>query len=369
MITRALFDRIFSTKGLISPRNLKKYNLVRERDALIAALNKFLPIYLINNYLRICAFFSCCGIETDYFRTTSEYASGRDYNRRSDLGNFFDGDGEKFKGSSLIQTTGRYNFWRVTIRFVKKLSGIDHSKGLKKYRDFKTYLASSEYKVLLADADRLGVNFLEHPELLRDNIEIAVEAACIFWEENNLNKFADAKEIKALNGLVNKGSQFATPLAWDKRNELYATCAQIVPKNISLIAATKPADVATNQPLTAMIPPVIENSPENLAVPSIPPPSDLPAKDESGSKSKVKEIAEKYIKHCPEDTLKNILTVIAARISASVSTIWALGLRGQILLIAAGLLLVGFIAYALYYYAPRIFGWARDIADSLIGNE
>jgi hypothetical protein len=62
---------------------------------------------------------------------------------------------------------------------------------------------------------------------------IAVEAACIFWEENNLNHYADAGEVKALNGLVNRGSAKKTPLHWDKREALYNELGHILPKNLS----------------------------------------------------------------------------------------------------------------------------------------
>lgn len=63
MISENLFNKLFPTKGL-SPR---KYNLVRERKRLIAAMNDILPRYEINTQKRICAFFANCGIETDYF--------------------------------------------------------------------------------------------------------------------------------------------------------------------------------------------------------------------------------------------------------------------------------------------------------------
>ena len=100
MIPEKLFNSLFPTKGL----NSSKYNLVGYRQELIAALNKFLPIYKINNYLRLVAFLGCCGIETDYFKTTVEYASGDDYDTRTDLGNTpqRDGDGRKYKGSRPV---------------------------------------------------------------------------------------------------------------------------------------------------------------------------------------------------------------------------------------------------------------------------
>jgi putative chitinase len=194
MITKQLLDRLFPITGL----DPKKYNLVRDRGRLLSALNTILPKYGIDSYVRLAAFFGNCGIETDYFKTTIEYASGDAYEGRKDLGNTQPGDGRRFKGRGLSQTTGRFNY-----EAVQKAIGA-----------------------------KLGIDIMKTPELLGD-VDIAVESACIFWQDHNLNAYADRGEFKQLSGIVNRGSAKLTPLQWPKRNDLYIKCLRLIPKDIA----------------------------------------------------------------------------------------------------------------------------------------
>jgi putative chitinase len=184
-ITAEILKKLFSTT---------KADL---RNRFVAPFNLFLPRYDITSKQRVAAFLATGGIETDYLRTTIEYASGKAYEGRKDLGNTQPGDGMRFKGHGFFQTTGRYNFRRVT----------------------------------QMTFERLGIDFEKEPHRLAE-IDIAVESACIFWKDNDLSKWADKDDFFGVSGKVNRGDASKQALHYDKRLALYKKCLDVLPKKI-----------------------------------------------------------------------------------------------------------------------------------------
>ncbi len=134
-------------------------------------LNKWMPYYSINTKLRQAAFIAQILHETDSLRYTEEIASGEAYDTGRlaiKLGNTpqKDGDGEKYKGKGCIMITGKDNYEAV-------------SKGL-------------------------GVDFVAHPELLKEPC-YAVQSACWWWTTHGLNALADKGDSKAITRKINGG--------------------------------------------------------------------------------------------------------------------------------------------------------------------
>ena len=127
----------------------------------------------IDTPLRLCHFMAQLAHESAHFQVTREFASGAAYEGRKDLGNTHPGDGRRYRGRGLIQTTGRTN-----------------------YRD-----AAADIKKM----DPAAPDFEADPEALEE-FPWALLSAISFWRRKKLNAAADRDEVVAVTKLINGGT-------------------------------------------------------------------------------------------------------------------------------------------------------------------
>lgn len=152
------------------------------RKGVAAAMPELASKFGINTPLRQAHFLAQCAHESAGMRTTVEYASGKEYEGRKDLGNTQPGDGVRYKGRGLIQLTGRTNY--------------------------------------AAYGKKLGVDLVGHPDLAAA-FPAAIETAALYWVDHGLNDLADKDATvaitKRINGGVNGLSQRELYLAKAKK--------------------------------------------------------------------------------------------------------------------------------------------------------
>lgn len=148
----------------------------QDQDKIIAELARtaddVLAKFEIDTPRRIAHFFAQCCHESAGFRTTTEYASGAAYEGRQDLGNTRRGDGRKFRGHGLIQTTGRANT-----------------------TEFNTWVHKH-----YPDAP----DFVKNPHLISE-FPWALLSAVFYWQSRRLNRYADQGQVKVITKRVNGG--------------------------------------------------------------------------------------------------------------------------------------------------------------------
>ena len=153
--------------------------------------------YGIDSYYEQAAFLANIGHESGGFKWMTELwgptlAQSR-YEGRADLGNVKPGDGKLFRGHGALQVTGRFNHARVRDNLRKKFP--------------KLYVPDFE----------LGPQILSEPEW-------AMLSAADFWTQNNIGRFAAAKDFDGCCDAVNRGRKTA-PVGdsngWKERLKLF----------------------------------------------------------------------------------------------------------------------------------------------------
>lgn len=141
-------------------------------DNVIESMDTYAPEFGLGRPERAVHFLAQIAHESAHFRTTTEYASGKAYEGRKDLGNIYPGDGVKFKGKGLIQLTGRSNT--------------------------KTFTA------WMRKRDPSCPDFEANPEKLKE-FPWAFLASVYYWSSRNLNRYADTNNIEMITRRINGG--------------------------------------------------------------------------------------------------------------------------------------------------------------------
>lgn len=142
----------------------------RGRSDILSAIadgGAVLERYGITTPGRICHFLAQLAHESAGLSTTEEFASGKAYEERTDLGNTKAGDGVRYKGRGLIMLTGRANY-----RAYGKL---------------------------------LGIDLEAHPERAAEPA-LSLRIACEYWKAKGLNAYADRDDIVTITKRINGGT-------------------------------------------------------------------------------------------------------------------------------------------------------------------
>jgi putative chitinase len=123
------------------------------------ALNKLFAKYFVN-----------AGRDSAPYHRKPEMIANIIYANRMGNGDTASGDGYKFRGRGPIQLTGKDNYKKFATDF---------------FEDPETVI--------------------NDPDLVTDDIPTSLYSALWFWNKNNLNKYADASDIKGMTKVINGG--------------------------------------------------------------------------------------------------------------------------------------------------------------------
>ena len=140
--------------------------LDRAQEFAVCASAHFVNYGVMASALRLSHFLAQLAHESDNWKAMEEYASGKAYEGRADLGNTQPGDGVRYKGRGPIQITGRSNY--------------------------RTY------------GRAIGIDIERHPELAAIP-SIGLHLSLEYRERQKLNALADVDDLTAITRKINGG--------------------------------------------------------------------------------------------------------------------------------------------------------------------
>jgi putative chitinase len=178
--------------------------IIAEAGAVLAAT---LESYDITSRLRIAHFLGQTCEESAGYRTTEEFASGKEYEGRTDLGNTQKGDGPRYKGRGLLQLTGRANY-------------ADYGKAF-------------------------GIDLVNNPTLAAQPA-LSLKIACEYWKRHNINADCDRDDVQAVTRKVNGGlNGLADRITFTQKAKAAVARLQAIALSGAASAGASPAGAAT----------------------------------------------------------------------------------------------------------------------------
>lgn len=167
--------------------------------ALVGPCNEAMLVADVTTFLRAVMWCAQIGHESGGLQWMNEIADGAAYEWRKDLGNVYAGDGKRYKGRGPIQLTGRDNY--------RRFSQWAHQRGL---------VNSPTY-------------FEDYP------LEVSVPrwgfmAAAFFWSTNNINRFAEGREVTNATRVINGGTNGLQDRI-DRYNQCFPLGDALLPTN------------------------------------------------------------------------------------------------------------------------------------------
>ena len=134
-------------------------------------------------------YFKRAGRDAQQYHRQPEKIANTIYANRMDNGNTASGDGWRYRGGGILQLTGKYNY--------------------------------------TAFGKSVGMSAEDAPDYVRPK-EGAIESACWFWKENNINKYCDSNDIVRMTIRINGGT-----IGLADRKKHYAHALEVLGGHVS----------------------------------------------------------------------------------------------------------------------------------------
>lgn len=164
----------------------------------IEPLNNRLNKYKINSKLRVSHFLAQIAHESGGFRYRTENLK---YSARalcSVFGKYFD--------SKEMAENYAYNPKKIAcLVYANRLgNGAENTEDGWTYRGRGLIQLTGKFNYRQC-GDSLGVDFIKNPDILAEDPDLCVAAACWYWDSHKLNRHADADDIRKITRAINGG--------------------------------------------------------------------------------------------------------------------------------------------------------------------